>query len=86
MLAYDIDYGEVIANVRTGGAVVYKETGDVFTSVYTFNPVYSAVVNGDLYMASNTNVYKWNAEDRKESVLFTQNAYPKLQYTVNQNS
>lgn len=86
MLAYDIDYGEVIANVRTGGAVVYKEPGDVFTSVYTFNPVYSAVVNGDLYLASNTNVYKWNAEDRKESVLFTQNAYPKLQYTVNQNS
>lgn len=86
MIAYDMDFDEVIANVRAGGPIVYKEKSNIFTSVYTFDPKYSAMVNGQLYLSSKDKIYKWNASDSEQSVLFGKVAYPKLQYIVNQNA
>jgi hypothetical protein len=85
-LVYDNKYKEVIASVVKKGSVVFNEQIQSFTGVYTFTPLYDALVNGRLLLTSDNTVYTYNAKENNNSKLFDSNAYPLIQYVVNNNS
>jgi hypothetical protein len=60
-LAYDCDYDEIIANIRKDEAIVYNERGNAFTSIYTFNPKFSATIDGKLYLSNGSSIYKMDS-------------------------
>lgn len=90
-LAFNNDYDEVIANVRLVDqegskeeAVVFNERYNIFTSVYTFGPRFSTNIDGKLYIADDSKIYKMNSDkNSKASVLFEDKVYPKIQFVVN---
>lgn len=82
-MAYDSKYKEVLMNVVNDECVVYNEYIEAFTSIYKFNPIYEALVNSKLYLTSGDTVYDYNSSDGTQSVLFTNNAKPRIKYVVN---
>lgn len=82
-MAYDSKYKEVLMNVVNDECVVYNEYIEAFTSIYKFNPIYEALVNSKLYLTSGDTVYDYNSSDGTQSVLFTENATPRIKYVVN---
>lgn len=87
-LSYDVKYNELMSNVVNGGTLTYNEQVQQFTSIYTFSPIFRAVVGNTLYLTSEDTIYRWNnSEDPTKAVLFDNvgytNAKPKIQYVVN---
>jgi hypothetical protein len=60
-LAYDCDYDEIISNIRDNQATVFNERVNAFTSIYTFNPKFSAVVDGKLYLSNGYSIHKMDS-------------------------
>lgn len=85
-VAFDNDYSEVIFKVRNNEAIVYNERFNVFTSVYTYNPIFYTDVAGSLYLSDIGHVYRSNDNKSSISWMFHNPAYPKLQYVVNKDS
>ena len=82
-MTYDSKYKEVLMNVVNNECVVYNEYIEAFTSVYKFNPLYEALVNGKLYLTDTEAVYKYNSSDGEKSELFSDIAIPYIKYVVN---
>lgn len=98
-LSYYCDFDEIIANVRRSGgnngeSVVFNEKLNVFTSIYTFDPIYSASIGNDLYLAkargnngSKAEIHVMTLDKNKSNTeLFGNPAYPLIQYIVNNQS
>ena len=91
MLAYDTKYDEVLAQVVTDkvstNTLVYNEQIQAFSSVYTFTPLYRALVGNDLYLTDNNSIYLHNKQDIKnQSMLFGSPIFPKVKIVVNKNN
>lgn len=87
-LSYDSKFNELISNVvtdesSTSNSIVYNEQVQQFTSIYTFNPIHRAIIDGVLYLSPNARIYKWNQSENKESSLFEKEATPLVKYIVN---
>ena len=88
-LAYDIKYDEVLAHVVEDDTLVYNEQIQAFSSIYTFNPVYKAIVNNKLYLVpdKSSEIYTYNTPQIEGySLLFNNPIYPKVRTVVNKNS
>lgn len=85
-LSYDKKFNELIASVVNNGSVVYNEQIQCFTSVYTFNPVYRAVINDKLYYNDGGDIYRMSTEQPQNASWFSNNANPVIKYVVNANS
>lgn len=81
-ITYDNKYKEVLFNVVDNKSLVYNEHVQAFCGIYTFNPLYDFVLNGDLYLTDNDTIYKYN-EHGDETNLFGTPIYPLIQYVVN---
>lgn len=82
-LSYDIKFNELISSVVNNHSIVYNEQVQQFTSTYTFNPVYRAMINNKLLLTNSDTIYKWNDGNNDYSTLFGVSAKPLLQYVVN---
>ena len=87
-LTYDNKYKEVISNVVNKGSIVYNEQIQAFSSVYTFSPIFEAIVDSNLYLTDENAIYKYNEHlsNTNTSKLFDQNATPAIKYVVNEQS
>jgi len=77
-LSYDIKFNELISSVVNNYSIVYNEQVQQFTSTYTFNPVYRAMINNELLLTNSDTVYKWNDGNKDYSTLFGVSAKPLL--------
>lgn len=98
-VSYCCDFDEIIANVRKssgsdGESLVFNEKLNVFTGVYTFDPIYSTAIGNGLYLTKPKD-YVGNAAEvyvmspnktETNTTLFGNAAYPLLQYIVNNQS
>lgn len=90
-LSYDNKFNELIASVVNNGSIVYNEQTQCFTSVYTFNPTFRAVVNDRLYYMRHEDerdyefLYRTSITKPSYAALFDTQANPKVRYTVNNN-
>lgn len=88
-ISYDNKYKEVLFNVVNNQSIVYNEQIQAFTGIYTFNPLYDFILNGDLYLTDNSTVYKYNDQyinqttEKQESKLFKTPIHPLVRYVVN---
>ena len=85
-LSYDNKFNEMIASVVNDGSIVYNEQTQCFTSVYSFNPTYRAVVNDRLYYNNNNNIYRMSIEQPQNATWFGNAVNPSIQYVVNSNA
>lgn len=88
-ISYDNKYKEVLFNVVNNQSIVYNEQIQAFTGIYTFNPLYDFILNGDLYLTDDSTVYKYNDQyinqttEKQESKLFETPIHPLVRYVVN---
>ena len=88
-ISYDNKYKEVLFNVVNNQSLVYNEQIQAFTGIYTFNPLYDFILNGDLYLTDDSTVYKYNDQyinqttKKQESKLFKTPIHPLVRYVVN---
>lgn len=88
-ISYDNKYKEVLFNVVNNQSLVYNEQIQAFTGIYTFNPLYDFILNGDLYLTDDNTVYKYNDQhvnqttEEQESKLFETSIHPLVRYVVN---
>lgn len=85
-LSYDNKFNELIASVVDDGSIVYNEQTQCFTSVYSFNPTYRAVVNDRLYYNSGNSIYRMSVQQPQNATWFGSAAKPSIQYVVNSNA
>lgn len=85
-LSYDVKYKEVINSVVNNESVIYNEQIEQFTAVYKFMPLFSTIVNSNIYISNKTSLYTYNKNNGSSSSLFNIPALPKLQYVVNKNN
>lgn len=86
-LAYDNKYNEILCQCVGGDTVVYNETTQQFTSVYTFVPLQNALVENTLYLTdSEGDLYINNKVTGGRYFLFQTDSYPLLKYVVNHNN
>ena len=85
-LSYDNKFNELIASVVDDGSIVYNEQTQCFTSVYSFNPTYRAVVNDRLYYNSGNSIYRMSVQQPQNATWFGSAAKPSIQYVVNNNA
>lgn len=91
VLAYDTKYDEVFAQVVTDGTnndtIVYNEQIQAFSSIYTFTPLYKAIIGNDLYVADYNCIYIQDSQDlESHTKLFNKPAFPKVRIVVNKNN
>ena len=91
MLAYDAKYDEVFAQVVTdnvaNNTIVYNEQIQAFSSIYTFAPLYKAIIGNDLYIADYDHIYIQNKQDLESyAKLFNKPIFPKIRIVVNKNN
>lgn len=84
-LSYDNKFNEMIASVVNNGSIVYNEQTQCFTSIYTFNPTYRAVVDDRLYYNNGDYIYRMSVAQPGNAKLFDSNATPSIRYVVNNN-
>lgn len=85
-LSYDNKFNEMIASVVNDGSIVYNEQTQCFTSVYSFDPTYRAIVDDRLYYNNNNNIYRMSIEQPQNATWFGNAANPSIQYVVNSNA
>jgi len=83
-MAYDVEYNEILMNIVDGGPIVYNESIQQFTSIYTAPFEHTAYSNDSLYLVKGGDIYKWNEydEDAKGDDVF----YPMIKYIINTNN
>lgn len=79
---YDNKNKEVVSSVVTGGAIVYSEQTEAFTSIYTYTPLFHTDVFEDMISATTNKLHLHNVEQSNVK-LFEVDAKPLLQYVVN---
>ena len=85
-LSYDKKFNELISSVVDNGSIVYNEQTQCFTSVYTFNPTYRAVINDRLYYNEDDDIYRMSINQPQNAHWFSSNANPLIRYVVNSNA
>lgn len=98
-VSYYCDFDEIFANVRRSGSnngetLVFNEKLNMFTGVYTFNPMFGSSIGNALYLAKPINTEGDSAkmyvmspnENSANTLLFDNPVYPLIQYIVNHNS
>ena len=80
---YDNKNKEVVSSVVDGGAIVYSELIEQFTSIYTYLPLYHTNVLDDMISATEHKLHLHNVEQPNGVELFENEAKPVLQYVVN---
>ena len=85
-LSYDKKFNELISSVVDNGSIIYNEQTQCFTSVYTFNPTYRAVINDRLYYNEGDDIYRMSINQPQNAHWFGSNANPLIRYVVNSNA
>ena len=97
-VGYYCDFDEILANVRrnennNGETLVFNEKLNLFTGVYTFDPIYTTSIGNDLYLAKaktdieHAKMYLMSQNrNRANTILFDNPIYPLVQYIVNNQS
>ena len=88
-LSYDTKYDEVLAHVVGDDTLVYNEQIQAFSSVYTFDPTYRAIVNNKLYAVpqNSSEIYEYNTPQVEGySLLFNKPIFPKVRIVINKNN
>lgn len=86
-VGYDINHNEILFNVVNDKSIVYNESVDAFTAVYTFSPLFYTFAQDQLYVTDRTSVYKYGINAGNTSVWFNETpVYPRIDCVVNAGS
>lgn len=89
-MVYDNKHKEVLMNVVNDKCIVYNESLQNFTGIYTFNPSFYLLNNADILLVGRDSnnlhdVYQYNCPNESQAELFEEDAKPLIKYIVNKD-